>query len=56
MAQALRNRHDGQTQGLLNQQMPIAQEQATGLLSKGNSLMSINPAGNGFGLFTKGRY
>ncbi len=44
------------TRGLLDQQMPIAQQQATGLLDKGNSLMSINPAGNGFGLFTKGRY
>ena len=46
----------GKTQGLLNQQMPIAQQQATGLLDKGNSLMNINPAGNGFGMFTRGRY
>jgi hypothetical protein len=44
------------TQGLLAQQMPLAAQYGQQMGQMGQGLLNINPAGNGFGLFTKGRY
>jgi hypothetical protein len=44
------------TQGLLAQQMPMAAQYGQQMGQMGQGLLNINPAGNGFDRFTKGRY
>ena len=42
--------------GLLDSQSPMALDAQKRLMQTGSGLLSINPAGNGFDRFTKGRY
>jgi len=43
-------------QGLLNTQMPMAQQAGQQMRQIGGGLLSAPIAGNGFNMFTKGRY